>query len=61
MTAAELLATMPPVTVADRIMVAVNEGRTVDPEDAATLATWVQDAAAVTARLRPVETTGAPS
>jgi hypothetical protein len=40
----QLLATMPPVAVADRIMVAVNEGRTVDPEDAATLATWVQDA-----------------
>lgn len=46
MTAEELLATMPPVSVADRIMVAVNEGRAVDPEDAATLATWCQDAAA---------------
>jgi anti-sigma factor RsiW len=61
MTADELLATMPPVTVADRIMVAVNEGRPVDPEDAATLATWAQDAAAVTARLRPVATMGMPS
>ncbi len=44
MTAEELLATMPALSVADRIMVAVNEGREVDPEDAATLATWVQDA-----------------
>lgn len=46
MTAEELLATMPAVSVADRVMVAVNEGREIDPEDAATLATWVQDAAA---------------
>lgn len=50
MTAEELLATLPPVTVADRIMVAVNEGREIDPEDAATLATWVQDAHAAQAR-----------
>jgi hypothetical protein len=53
-TADELLATMPPVTVADRIMVAVNEGRAIDPEDAATLATWVQDAAAVMAAVDEV-------
>lgn len=54
MTADELLATMPPVTVADRIMVAVTEGRTVDPEDAATLATWVQDAHASRTVLKPL-------
>jgi hypothetical protein len=54
-TTEHLLATMP-IAVADRVMTAVYEDVPVDPVDAATLATWMQDACAVLAGVRPVET-----
>lgn len=51
----QLLATMP-IAVADRVMTAVYDGVPIDVEDAATLATWMQDACAVMAGVRMVET-----
>lgn len=50
-----LLETMP-IAVADRVMTAVYDGEPIDPEDAATIATWMQDACAVMAGVREVET-----
>lgn len=52
---ATLLATMP-IAVADRVMTAVYDGEPIDVEDAATLATWVQDACAVMSGVRTVGT-----
>lgn len=54
----QMLETMP-IAVADRVMTSTFECRPVDPEDAATLASWMQDVHALMTGMSRVETAAA--